>query len=85
MNKILANFGFGVVLTNKSVGTAPAKKTLEGVYVFRADGMMLDYTKCLPKDRIETIKELMERYPRAEIFNIKMLNGHTKVIRRNEV
>lgn len=79
MNKILHNFGFGVVLKGK---TSNPKRTKESVLGFRHDGCLMYVEYCLPKDREQTIRSMFDTYERVSLINVKPLRGKTVVIKR---
>lgn len=79
MNKILHNFGFGVVLKGK---TSNPKITKERILGFRHDGCLMYVEYCFPKDREETVKTMFNTYERVSFINVKPLRGKTILINR---
>lgn len=81
MNKILSQFGFAI---NNTTPKKKEKRTSLVIYLFEVDGTHMTTDFCKPNDLGKVVKSLFERWQTVTILNVKMLNGHTKIIRRNE-
>ena len=82
MNNILNNFGF------KISNITPKKKEKQTSYVlyfFEKDGTHLCTDFCKKGNEQSVIKEHFNKMPSLEIVNIKMLNGKTKIIKRETI
>jgi len=82
MNKILHNFGFGVVLKGE---TTKPKRTKESILFVREDGLTLGVEYSLPEEREKTIQEGYQKYSKAKYVNVIPLRGRHIVIEKEIV